>query len=845
LPTGNEFFRQLLVLNSWLSFPALAIIIACLGVLLRLTPDQWRWFFGLIAVYGLLATPITAAVQRRMVAPVVAWLDARHEATESLRRSAFAKLMALPTYTSLVVALSWLVPVVLISFAMSVLFEAWDLFGFETAVLLVAGAAAAFSMGTFMGFRFKTRFAPIREALTLELPDPEVRRRLIRPIDTRTRMLATVIGVTLVPVVLAVLLSMSRSEASLEEFAIRWQVRLLDAVPEDASEDDLAELQRRLDGAHLPAPVRLLPLSDLEATMDEEVLAHLRAQIAAGRRKGHSARLPSSIVFAWRTLPDGRTLVAASPADRLRADGGRSTLIFVSLLLVSAGLAFGVAHLLSSEVSNATAMIRSEVERLARGDLRRGRVFESEDELGELARSFETMAQSLQATVSRVAEAADRVEATAGELSPVSASVARVSSDQFVGIEQATARMEVLSTQARDIAASSQSLGDTVEESSSLTLELGASGEELNGTAFLLSSKVEEVSSSIEQMVRSVSQVSANTESLTQAAEETSASMEQMASSLREVDASAAEATRLSTQVVSSAERGRVKVRQTIDGMEAIRDATETAERVIRSLHGRSGEIGAIVDVIDDVADETGLLALNAAIIAAQAGEQGRAFSVVAEEIRELAERVLASTREIGALIGAVQAEATNAIGAIERGSASVASGVQLSAEAGMALEEITRASRDSGAHIGEIVGALREQAKAAGHVVSLMDRVRDGVGQIRSATIEQDRGNAVVFQGSVTMREVAAQVRGTSAEQARGAGRMRESTEGMRLAVEQIQAAIREQSEACVAALELLAAVRSRTRENEESAKVMDAVTKGLLVQAEGLRNEVRRFQI
>ena len=115
LPTGNEFFQQLLVLNSWLSFPALAIIIACLGVLLRLTPDQWRWFFGMIAVYALLATPITAAVQRRMVAPIVTWLDARHEAGESPRRRAFAKLMAMPPHTSLVVALSWLVPVVLIS----------------------------------------------------------------------------------------------------------------------------------------------------------------------------------------------------------------------------------------------------------------------------------------------------------------------------------------------------------------------------------------------------------------------------------------------------------------------------------------------------------------------------------------------------------------------------------------------------------------------------------------------------------------------------------------------------------------------------------------------------------
>ena len=285
LPSGNEFFRQLLVLNAWLSFPALAIIIACLGMLLRLTSDQWRWFFGMIAVYALLATPITAAIQRRMVAPVVLWLDARHEASDVLRRRAFAKLMALPTWTSLVVALSWLVPVVLISLAMAFLFDAWDVFGFETAVLLVAGAAAAFSMGTFMGFLFKTRFARIREALTFELPDPDVRRRLIRPIDTRTRMLATVIGVTLVPVVFSVLLSMSRSESSLEEFAIRWQQQLLDAVPEDASGGYLADLQSRLDGALLPAPVELMPLSEIAGRVEAEVLDHLHSEITAGRQR--------------------------------------------------------------------------------------------------------------------------------------------------------------------------------------------------------------------------------------------------------------------------------------------------------------------------------------------------------------------------------------------------------------------------------------------------------------------------------------------------------------------------------------------------------------------------------
>jgi methyl-accepting chemotaxis protein len=346
-------------------------------------------------------------------------------------------------------------------------------------------------------------------------------------------------------------------------------------------------------------------------------------------------------------------------------------------------------------------------------------------------------------------------------------------------------------------------------------------------------------------MVRSVKQVSMNTEALSEASVETSASMEEMATSLREVDTSAEETARLSHEVVESAEGGQAKVRQTIEGMEAIRGATETAETVIRNLGARSTEIGAIVDVIDDVADETNLLALNAAIIAAQAGEHGRAFSVVADEIKDLADRVLSSTKEIGSLIRSVQEEASNAIGAIERGSASVASGVDLSAEAGVSLEQITAASRESGTRIAGIVAAVREQARGAGHVVELMERVRNGVDEIRAASGEQTRGNEVVYRSSVAMQEVAQQVRGTTGEQARGSGRIRESVEGVREAVEQINGALQEQSAACRAALEFLEDVASRTRTNEESTRRMDEATRGLQRHAESLRADVRRFQI
>ena len=308
---------------------------------------------------------------------------------------------------------------------------------------------------------------------------------------------------------------------------------------------------------------------------------------------------------------------------------------------------------------------------------------------------------------------------------------------------------------------------------------------------------------------------------------------------------SAEETARLSQQVVSSAESGQTKVRQTIEGMEAIREATETAESVIRSLGERTVEIGAIVDVIDDVADETNLLALNAAIIAAQAGEHGRAFSVVADEIKDLADRVLASTKEIGGLIRAVQEESGNAIGAIEQGTQSVASGVDLTAEAGVGLEEITRASRESGQRIVGIVSAVREQAKAASHVVELMERVRTGVEEIRSAAAEQDRGNEVVYRGSVTMQDVAQQVRGTTEEQARGSGRIRESIEGVREAVEQINSALQEQSAACRSAVEFLEAMHTRTRSNEQSAGRLDRVTKDLVQQAKTLREDVQRFRI
>jgi methyl-accepting chemotaxis protein len=399
--------------------------------------------------------------------------------------------------------------------------------------------------------------------------------------------------------------------------------------------------------------------------------------------------------------------------------------------------------------------------------------------------------------------------------------------------------------QAAGITASAQELSASVEESSSSILEMGAAGEELNQTASVLSGKVDEVSTSIEQMIRSVTEMARNVEGLGDAAMETQSSVEEMAGSMRDVDANAAETARLSAQVVAVAEGGREKVQETIAGMEAIRDATDTVEQVIRGLGDRAKEIGAIVDVIDEVADETNLLALNAAIIAAQAGEQGRAFSVVADEIKELADRVMSSTKEIGGLIRSVQSESAAAIEAIERGSESVWVGVERSAQAGESLEAITRSSRESGQRIAEIVQAVQEQARAASHVQMLMERVRTSIEQLRAATRDQEQGNTVVLGGTATMRDVAQQVHRTTEEQARGGNQIRAGIEVVRQAVERIYQALQDQAAACQRSTGFMGRVSTGARANHEAAGLVERSTQDLRAAAESLRGEIRRFRL
>jgi methyl-accepting chemotaxis protein len=277
--------------------------------------------------------------------------------------------------------------------------------------------------------------------------------------------------------------------------------------------------------------------------------------------------------------------------------------------------------------------------------------------------------------------------------------------------------------------------------------------------------------------------------------------------------------------------------------MESTRETVEDTRRVVRELASRTEDIGSIVTVIDDIADRTSLLALNAAIIAAQAGEYGSSFAVVAGEIKTLAGQVRAKTQEIGDVVSAVTEEAARAVGLIERGTASAERGVALSSEAGNALEVISTAIRASGDRIHEIVGVVHQQAMGAEEVALLMERLNADLAGIRDASDEETRQSENVRGISSAIQEIARSVHRGAEEQVSNASHIAGGIETVSVSTNQINAALGAQSEACDQVASFLERMLGQNRETESSVGHLDRTMRELLAEAADLRTAVERF--
>ncbi|MEO6975079.1 MAG: methyl-accepting chemotaxis protein [Gallionella sp.] len=234
-------------------------------------------------------------------------------------------------------------------------------------------------------------------------------------------------------------------------------------------------------------------------------------------------------------------------------------------------------------------------------------------------------------------------------------------------------------------------------------------------------------------------------------------SVELMTKSIKEVDSSAAKSAEVARRTLEVTEQGAQAVRNTITGMDGIREQIQDTSKRIKRLGESSQEIGEIVDLISDITEQTNVLALNAAIQAASAGDAGRGFSVVAEEVQRLAERSGEATKQIGALVKTIQGDTHDAVAAMERSTLGVVEGAKLSDVAGQSLREIERVSNELAALINSISTSTQVQTDMASEVASVMN-------DILKITVQTTEGTRLTANSIGQLNDLAKGLRGSVA---------------------------------------------------------------------------------
>ncbi len=214
-----------------------------------------------------------------------------------------------------------------------------------------------------------------------------------------------------------------------------------------------------------------------------------------------------------------------------------------------------------------------------------------------------------------------------------------------------------------------------------------------------------------------------------------SKAINEMAVSIDQVSSNAAESAAVAERAVEIANNGAEVVQDTIIGMDTIRGQIQETSKRIKRLGESSQEIGDIVSLINDIADQTNILSLNAAIQASMAGDAGRGFAVVADEVQRLAERSSAATKQIAALVKTIQTDTNEAVISMEQTTSEVVGGAKRAQDAGVALEEIEGVSTSLAELIQNISNAARQQAVSAGHVSNTMNVIQEITGQTANSS--------------------------------------------------------------------------------------------------------------
>jgi twitching motility protein PilJ len=434
-------------------------------------------------------------------------------------------------------------------------------------------------------------------------------------------------------------------------------------------------------------------------------------------RKGHRDIIDIGVPMAAGKLGTVRVGMDRAIIDQAAAASGRQ------LLLVFAGVAaltvIGGAWLARRITRPITRLVEA-AQRVGEGDLSETVAVTSRDEIGDLAQTFNHTIVRLRDQLHTESERDDERKRREDLQENII---------KFLDVAMEVSQGDL--TKRGDV--TSDVLGNVVDAINLMVAEIGAIIADVRVAAM-------QVSASASQMTDSSGRMTEGAQAQAREASQVAASVEALTRSVRQVAESARASAEAAREALAAAQKGDIAVRDSLQGMQRIRGEVQSISKKIKSLGDRSLEISEIVNTIEDIASQTNLVALNAAIEAAGAGEAGLRFAVVADEVRKLAERSAKATKDIAVLIKNVQADTQDAVVVMEQGTLEVESGYRMTVQAGESLKAIADVSQRSAELAQEISEATQQQVRSAESVTQAMQSIQSVASQTELGVLEARR---------------------------------------------------------------------------------------------------------
>mgnify|MGYP000862295732 CR=1 FL=1 len=540
-------------------------------------------------------------------------------------------------------------------------------------------------------------------------------------------------------------------------------------------------------------------------------------------------------------LVSGIMLSSAGMAAVQLSDNGRRIFFAVTGLLFLAVLLILASRKLTARVR----LLASVMDQAADGNLAVRGDDLAQDEVGMLNRNFNEMLERLTGIIVSIRIAVDELRSIGGTIGSVAAQGLQMAEGQKDTADRSKTAVRQIRQSIEEVAASVDGLSGAAGTNAVSIQQMVSSTTQIHQLVEELLRAVELVSDSITRMAGDQHEINGNVQFLLATSVRTGSLVTTMEQTVRQIEQSAQESARISGTMLTDAEQGHRSVERTIDGINQIRSASVTVQGAISNLAVHAASIGTILQVIDDVAEQTRLLALNASIIAAQAGEHGKGFGVVAHEIKDLARRTSASTREIAEIVNGVTQETEQAVHAMALSEQAVAEGEQLSHRSGEALQKIVLGVKTAAGQINEIAAATEQHVLQGEKVRLAMEEMGAMVEQIVRSSGQQTSDAAVITQAASGMRQLTANLHLQARAHTDAGATISNATTTIVKMIDDIRHSCQVQSESSEEIVQMAEDVEQAAGSNLRTTRLMEDAVNGLARQIKSLELELAEFKI